>query len=70
MDKVIIQLTTSKTLKLLKELESLNLLRILKKNVRTETNLSDKYAGKLPPDIAEDLQKHIKQSRLEWNSNI
>lgn len=70
MDTVIIQLTTPKTMKLLQELEELHLLRVLKKNVSTKTKLSEKYAGKLPVNIAEDLQKHIEHSRNEWDCNI
>jgi len=70
MDTVIIQLTTPKTMKLLRELEDLNLLRVLKKNISEKNNLSDKYAGKLPINIADDLQNHIQQSRNEWESNI
>lgn len=70
MDTVIIQLTSPKTMKLLQELEELNLLRVVKTNVSTKTKLSDKYAGKLPANIAEDIQKHIEQSRNEWNSDI
>ncbi|MFZ4465116.1 MAG: hypothetical protein ACOYN5_14810 [Bacteroidales bacterium] len=70
MDTVIIQLTTPKTMKLLLELEELHLLRVIKKNISTKTKLSDKYAGMLPSNIAEDLQDHIEQSRGEWDSNI
>ena len=70
MDTVLIQLTTPNTMKLLREMEELHLLRVLKNNVPSETKLSDKYAGKLPTDIAEDLQKHIQKSRDEWDSNI
>jgi CMP-2-keto-3-deoxyoctulosonic acid synthetase len=66
MDTVLIQLTTPKTMKLLQELEDLHLLRVLKKNISSDIKLSDKYAGKLSSDIAEDLQKHIEQSRNEW----
>jgi len=70
MDTVLIQLTTPKTMKLLQELENLHLLRVLKKNISSDIKLSDKYAGKLSADIAENLQKHIEQSRSEWESNI
>jgi hypothetical protein len=70
MDTVIIQLTTPKTMGLLLELEALQLLRVLKKNVSLDTKLSDKYAGKLPVSIADDLQKHIEQSRNEWENSI
>ena len=68
MDMVLIQLTTPKTMKLLLELEDLNLLRVLKKNISSDIKLSDKYAGKLSSDVAEDLQKHIEQSRNEWET--
>jgi hypothetical protein len=30
--------------------------------------LSEKYAGKLPSDIADELQNYVSQSRNEWNS--
>ncbi len=70
MDTVIIKITSPKTMKLLQEPEELNLLHIIKKNVSKDANLSDKYAGKLPVDIAEDLQKYIKKSRNEWDNNI
>jgi hypothetical protein len=48
----------------------LHLLRVLRKKISVGTDLSDKYAGKLPVDIAEDLQKYIEQSRNEWDNNI
>ena len=32
--------------------------------------LSDKYAGKLSPEVGEALQKHIAESRSEWERNI
>jgi hypothetical protein len=70
MDTILIQLTTPKTMKLILELEELHLLRVLKKNISVNTKLSDKYAGKLPTKIADDLQKHIEQSRNEWDNNI
>jgi len=70
MDTVIIQLTTNKTLKLLKELEDLDLLRILDKNYKNNNDLSDKYAGKLPKNIAKELQDNISQSRNQWNRDI
>jgi hypothetical protein len=70
MDTVIVQLTTPKTMKLLLELEDLHLLRVLKRNISSDIKLSDKYAGKLPANIADDLQQHIEQSRNEWDSSI
>ncbi len=70
MDTVLIQLTTPKTMKLLLELEELHLLRVLKKNISIDIKLSDKYEGKLPLNVAEDMQRNIEQIRNEWESNI
>jgi hypothetical protein len=70
MDTVIIEITSPRTMNLLHELEELHLLKILKKNNPIENKLSDKYAGKLPLDIANDLQKHIEKSRNEWDNDI
>lgn len=70
MDTVIIEITSPRTMNLLHELEELHLLKILKKNSSAENKLSDKYAGKLPLDIANDLQKHIEKSRNEWDNDI
>jgi len=32
--------------------------------------LSDKYAGKLSKEVGKELQKHVAQSRNEWERNI
>ena len=70
MKTLTVELHTSKALKLLQDLEDLNLLRILTKDETTRPRLSEKYAGKLPVDVAMDLQKHIKLDREEWNKDI
>ncbi|MEK7718041.1 MAG: hypothetical protein AAB347_00290 [Bacteroidota bacterium] len=70
MDTVVIQIISPRTMNLLHELEELHLLKVLKKNISGEKSLSDKYAGKLPSNIANDLQKHIEKSRNEWDNNI
>lgn len=70
METVVIQLTHHKALKLLLDLEDLHLIRVLKKNVQTEQKLSDKYAGKLPAEVGEQLQQYVTQSRAEWERDI
>ena len=67
---ITVELNTSKALKLLQDLEDLNLLRILAKDESASPRLSEKYAGKLPVDIAMDIQKHIKLDREEWSRDI
>lgn len=69
-DIISIKLTHQKALKLLLNLEELSLIKVLKKNDKAEEKLSDKYAGKLSADIAEQLQQHVSKSREEWERNI
>ena len=70
METLIIQITNDKALQLLRNLEELHLIRVLKKNVNPVQKLSEKYAGKLSVDTAEQLQQYIAESREEWENNI
>lgn len=70
MKTVIVQLTHQKALKLLEELEEMHILKVHKKNVNPREKLSDKYSGKLSSDFADKLQKHITESRNEWDRNF
>lgn len=68
METVLIQINNNKAYKLLEDLEDLNIIKVLKKSIQPGQKLSEKYAGKLPVDIAEDLQNYLAQSREEWNN--
>ena len=68
METIVVQITNNKALKLLQELEELHLIKLLKRNADTSQKLSEKYAGKLPSDVADELQNYITQSRNEWNN--
>lgn len=70
METVTIKLTTPKTMRLLEHLEELKLLKVLRKSHSGAESLADKYAGKLPADIASDIQKHIDESRREWDRSL
>ncbi len=70
MKTITVELNTSKALKLLQDLEDLNLLRILAKDEPARPRLSEKYAGKLPVGVAEELQKNINLGRKEWSRCI
>jgi hypothetical protein len=67
MDTLTIQVTNHNAYSLLKELENLHLIKVLKKETTSSQKLSEKFAGKLPLDAAKKLQDHIKQSREEWD---
>lgn len=68
METMLIQLTNHKALGLLHELEELNLIKVLKEPSTSEKKLSEKYAGKLPATVADELENYINQSRNEWNN--
>jgi hypothetical protein len=68
METVLIQINNNKAYKLLEDLEDLHILKVLKKNIAPQQKLSEKYAGKLPSHIADELQNYVTQSRNEWNN--
>ena len=71
METVIIQIKNNKAHRLLKDLEDMDIITVLKKKTHPSgQKLSEKYAGKLPEKVAEELQKYVSQSRREWNNNI
>lgn len=66
---MLIQVTNQKALGLLHELEELNLIKVLKENIKpVTTKLSDKYRGIISKEQGQNLNEHIKQMRSEWNS--
>jgi hypothetical protein len=66
---MIIQLTNQKAAGLLNELEDLQLIKILKRNVEpSNAKLSVKYRGMISKADGQDLNKHINQMRSEWNN--
>ena len=70
METVVVQINNQKAHKLLEDLEDLNIIKIIKKNIQPAQRLSEKYAGKLPADVADELQNYVSQSRNEWSTNI
>ncbi len=70
MDTVVIRLIKPATINLIRQLEELNLIEVINTDPSEKLSLSEKYAGKLPSVIADDLSKHIEKSRSEWKENI
>lgn len=65
METVLVQINNSKAYRLLEDLEDLHIIKVLKKSIQPQQRLSEKYAGKLPSDIADELQNYVAQSRNE-----
>lgn len=68
METVLIQINNNKAYKLLEDLEDLNIIKVLKKSNQPQQKLSEKYAGKLPSDVADEIQNFVNESRTEWNN--
>ncbi len=68
METVLIQINNSKAYRLLEDLEDLHIIKVLKKSIQPQQKLSEKYAGKLPADVADELQNYVIRSRNEWNN--
>ncbi len=69
METILVQINDHKAYKLLEELEALNLLKVIRKNDKTPQNLSEKYAGKLSSEVAEELQAYVKEGRETWGKS-
>lgn len=67
METVLIQINSNKAYKLLEDLEDLHMIKVLKKSIQPQQKLSEKYAGKLPSDIANEIQNFVNESLNEWN---
>jgi hypothetical protein len=67
METVLLQITNHKAYKLLDDLEDLQIIKVLEKSIKSEQKLSEKYAGKLPSTVADELNNYVNESREQWN---
>lgn len=68
-DTMLIQVTNKKAVGLLRELEELHLIKVLKENFApVKTKLSDKYKGSISKIQGQNLNEHVKEMRSEWNN--
>ena len=66
---MLIQLTNQKAIKLLHELEELNLIKVLKENIDpVRPKLSDKYRGTFSKEDAQSFNDHTKIMHGEWDN--
>lgn len=64
METVLIQINNNRVYRLLEDLEDLHIIKVLKKSILPQQKLSEQYPGKIPVDIADELQNYVTQS---WN---
>lgn len=68
MQTVLVQIHNSKAYRILEDLESMGIIKVVNQSPEPKQKLSEKYAGKLSSDAADELQKYVIQSRAEWNN--
>jgi hypothetical protein len=69
---ITIKVNNASALKLLENLESLNLIEVIKKSILTTKNkkISEKLSGSITTKQANLMRKELDQMRNEWNRNI
>ena len=66
---IVIQVTDQKVLKILHELEQLQLIKVVQNNQSADApKLSEKYKGVFTKEDAKSFDEHTRQSRKEWNN--
>lgn len=71
MKTVIVEIKNEIALTFLRNLESMHILRVIENNTtKTKQKLSERFAGCLSKERAEELQKELTQMRNEWERDI
>lgn len=68
METLVVELTHKNALRLLRDLEALNIIRLREGNEAPKKKLSEKYKGILSKEAGEDLINHTSHSRSEWGN--
>jgi len=67
-ETLVIKITNKKAVKLLHDLEELNLIKILDETVKPPViKLSDKYRGVFSKEDAKSFNEHTQTLRKEWD---
>ena len=67
METILIQVNNNKAYKLLQDLEALDIIKVLRRNI-SQQKLSQKYRGVFSKEDAKDFNKHVQEIRKEWAS--
>ncbi len=71
MTQLTIEISDNKTLKLIEDLESLKLIRVLRGKAKTnKKKLSERLAGSLSSSEAKEWNKELEKMRGEWERDI
>lgn len=72
METILLQVNNDKAYKLIEDLEALNIVKVLEKNIQPKGKLSERFAGslRLSDEEYNNFQQHLIQSRNEWERDI
>jgi DNA-binding PadR family transcriptional regulator len=72
METLQVQINNPGVYRLLEDLEALHFISVKREGdgARQPQKISEKYAGKLPSAIADELQQYVTKSRNEWENHI
>ncbi|MDR1406171.1 MAG: hypothetical protein LBI89_03090 [Prevotellaceae bacterium] len=68
METLLVQVKNNSVYRLLEDLEALHFISVKRKSAPSSQKKSEKYAGKLPSAIADELQRYVTKSRSEWEN--
>jgi hypothetical protein len=69
MNTLLIQVTNEKAIRLIRDLEELDIIKVLKEDVEVPTTkLSDKYRGVFTQEDAKSFNDHVQRMRKEWDN--
>ncbi|MEO8853257.1 MAG: hypothetical protein ABI359_05735 [Ginsengibacter sp.] len=68
METVKIEIKSSKAMKLLKDLENQDIIKIHKSDEKQDK--ASKYRGSISPKSADQLLRHLEKSRNEWDERF
>jgi hypothetical protein len=69
METLHVQVNSDSVYRLFEDLEALHLISVKREPAKPHQKKSEKYAGKLPAAIADELQRYVAKSRNEWESH-
>lgn len=67
METILVQINDSKAYRILRDLEDLKIIRVLKTDRSSSRKLSERYAGSLSVETTDKLNAYLNASRDEWN---
>ncbi|MEO6284429.1 MAG: hypothetical protein ABIN80_00740 [Dyadobacter sp.] len=68
METLVVELTHKNALRLLRDLEDMNIIKLHDSSESDSKKLSEKYRGVLSQEESQDLSKHIDEIRNEWRN--